>query len=58
VWRQEGVTGSVFEAWYQAAVTGNHQAIQPSIRGRAWVTADAQLYFDASDPLRNGLRAG
>jgi 4-hydroxyproline epimerase len=57
VWRQEGVTGSVFESWYQDGEAGSQQAVQPSIRGRAWVTADTQLFFDASDPLRNGMRS-
>ncbi len=58
VWRQEGVTGSVFESWYEDAAAGGRRAIQPSIRGRAWVTADAQLYFEQNDPLRNGMRPG
>ena len=58
VWRQEGVTGSVFESWYQDAAAAGQRSIQPSIRGRAWVTADTQLHFDPSDPLRNGMRSG
>ena len=57
VWRQEGVTGSVFESWYQDGEAASRRAVQPSIRGRAWVTADTQLYFDASDPLRHGMRS-
>ncbi len=56
VWRQEGVTGSVFESWYEPASDGNERAVVPSIRGRAWITAEARLHFDAGDPLRDGLR--
>jgi 4-hydroxyproline epimerase len=55
-WRQESVTGSVFEAWYEPIAGDPRGAVAPSIRGRAWVTADLQLCFDPGDPLRDGIR--
>jgi 4-hydroxyproline epimerase len=53
VWRQEGVTGSVFEGSYAAGVDGR---ILPSITGRAHVTAETTLLLDDDDPLCWGLR--
>jgi 4-hydroxyproline epimerase len=53
VWRQESVTGSVFEASYQPGADGR---IRPSITGRAHVTAEATLLLDDDDPLCWGLR--
>lgn len=51
LWRQASVIGSVFEARYEV-VDG---AIIPSIKGRAHVTAEAQLLLDPSDPLAWGI---
>jgi 4-hydroxyproline epimerase len=53
VWRQESVTGSVFEGSYAAGADGR---IRPSITGRAYVTAEATLLLDDDDPLCWGLR--
>ncbi len=52
VWRQESVIGSVFEASYRR----NGDKILPSIRGRAWVNAQATLIFDETDPFVWGIR--
>ena len=52
VWRQESVIGSVFEASYRR----EGDAIRPSIRGRAWVNAQATLIFDETDPFVWGIR--
>lgn len=55
VWRQESIIGSVFEATYHSL----GERVLPSITGRAYVTADSTLYFQASDPFRAGIpRAG
>ncbi|KQY89233.1 MULTISPECIES: 4-hydroxyproline epimerase [Roseateles] len=51
VWRQASVIGSVFEGWYEAA--GEH--IVPTIRGQAFVTAEATLLIDPADPFGWGL---
>lgn len=53
VWRQEGITGSVFEGRI-ASVTP--EGVIPLVRGRAWVTAESWLLFPVDDPLSMGLR--
>jgi 4-hydroxyproline epimerase len=51
VWRQASVIGSVFEGWYEAA----GEQIVPTIRGQAFVTAEATLHIDPADPFGWGL---
>jgi 4-hydroxyproline epimerase len=51
-WRQESVIGSVFEASYRP----DGDRIRPSIRGMAWVNAQATLIFNESDPFVWGIR--
>jgi 4-hydroxyproline epimerase len=53
VWRQESVTGGVFDAWYVEAERG----VLPYIRGRAHLTGETVLRFDSADPFRAGLPA-
>ncbi len=53
IWRQESVIGSVFEGSYQP---GGNGKVLPSITGRAYVTADSELLFDAEDPFAEGIR--
>lgn len=50
-WRQEGITGSVFTGW----LTNEGGRLVPHIQGRAWITGQATLYFDPSDPFRTGI---
>jgi 4-hydroxyproline epimerase len=50
-WRQESIIGSVFDASYRY----DGERIMPSIRGKAWVNATAQLLFDESDPFVWGI---
>ncbi|MES2299177.1 MAG: proline racemase family protein [Pseudomonadota bacterium] len=50
-WRQQSIIGSVFDASYRMA----EGRVMPSIRGRAWVTAQAQLIIDPSDPFAWGI---
>ncbi|NMM35967.1 MAG: 4-hydroxyproline epimerase [Glaciimonas sp.] len=52
IWRQESIIGSVFEASYRI----KDGQIQPSIRGRAYVNAEATLLLDERDPLVWGIR--
>ena len=52
VWRQESITGSVFEAWYRR----EGDWIVPSIKGSAFVTAEATLLLDPGDPFCMGIR--
>ena len=50
-WRQESITGSVFEA--TASTTGNE--ILPTIRGTGYVTSELTLVIDPSDPFGHGI---
>ncbi|MFG6459954.1 4-hydroxyproline epimerase [Roseateles sp. DXS20W] len=54
VWRQASVIGSIFEAWYDAPLDGS-AGVVPTIRGRAFVTAEATLIIDPADPFGWGL---
>lgn len=53
VWRQESIIGSVFEAAYRHAQDGK---ILPSLRGSAFINAEAQLLLDERDPFAWGIR--
>lgn len=52
-WRQESIIGSVFEGSVQIV---NDQVI-PSIKGSAFITAEATLILDSSDPWCYGIRS-
>jgi proline racemase len=52
-WRQESITGSLFTGWYEE----RDDVLVPFIRGRAFVTSRATLYFDPDDPFRTGFSA-
>jgi 4-hydroxyproline epimerase len=52
-WRQESLTGSLFEGWLEERAG----ALVPRIRGRAYVTGRATLLFDPEDPFREGFTA-
>ncbi|ARU40027.1 hypothetical protein CCB80_02295 [Armatimonadetes bacterium Uphvl-Ar1] len=51
VWRQESVTGSVFEGWVEIV---DGQCV-PHVRGRAYVTMESELILDPDDPLKFGF---
>jgi len=53
VWRQESIVGSLFEG----TVTVSNNAIHPSIKGSAFITAEADLILDDRDPFCMGIRA-
>jgi len=52
-WRQESIVGSVFEG----GVKVRDGKIYPSIKGSAFVNAEAELVLDPRDPLCMGIRA-
>ncbi|MDP3842996.1 MAG: 4-hydroxyproline epimerase [Oxalobacteraceae bacterium] len=52
IWHQESIIGSVFDASYRL----ENGQILPSIRGRAYVNAEATLLLDDSDPFVWGIR--
>jgi 4-hydroxyproline epimerase len=51
-WRQESIVGSVFEGSYRRT----HQGIIPSIKGSAFVNAEARLILNPADPFQMGIR--
>lgn len=53
VWKQESIVGSVFEG----SVALRDGKIFPSIKGSAFVNADAELLLDPKDPFCMGIRA-
>ena len=53
-WVQESVIGSRFLASYRL----EDGEVIPEIRGRAWITAELELRFDADDPFRHGISPG
>lgn len=50
-WRQESVTGSLFTGWLEEE---DGQLI-PHVRGTAFITGEATLRFDPTDPFRAGF---
>jgi 4-hydroxyproline epimerase len=53
VWRQESIVGSIFEG--TVSVAGGK--VYPSIKGSAYVNAEATLILDEADPFCYGIRA-
>jgi 4-hydroxyproline epimerase len=53
IWRQESVVGSIFEG----SVVVSDNVIHPSIKGSAFITAEADLILDENDPFCSGIRA-
>jgi 4-hydroxyproline epimerase len=53
IWRQESIVGSIFEG----SIKVRDGQIYPSIKGSAFVNAEADLVLDARDPLCMGIRA-
>jgi 4-hydroxyproline epimerase len=51
VWRQESIVGSVFEGTYEIVA----DALYPSITGTAYVTAEARLILEETDPFKLGI---
>lgn len=52
VWRQESLIGSIFEG----TVRLSENAIHPSIKGSAFITAETDLILDDKDPFCMGIR--
>lgn len=51
-WRQESILGSVFEGSYRI----EHGRVIPQITGQAYITAEATLLIDETDPLAWGIQ--
>lgn len=52
VWKQESIVGTVFEG----SVTEREGKVYPSIKGFAFVNAEAELILDPQDPFCMGIR--
>ncbi|WP_371170487.1 proline racemase family protein [Aliiroseovarius sp. 2305UL8-7] len=52
LWTQESVIGSTYKARYEEGANGG---VIVTIEGQAFVTSDAQLYFDNADQFRDGI---
>lgn len=52
VWKQESIVGSIFEA----SVRVRDGKVYPSIKGSAFINAEAELILDSHDPLCMGIR--
>ena len=53
IWKQESIVGSIFEG----SVTVKNGQIHPSIRGSAFVNAEAELILDPRDPFCVGIQS-
>jgi 4-hydroxyproline epimerase len=51
-WRQESIIGSLFTGRVRPAGRG----VVPTLRGRAWITGEAELVQLRDDPYREGIR--
>jgi 4-hydroxyproline epimerase len=52
IWIQEGILGTFFEGRITGAPNGR---VESEITGRAWITAESRLLFQASDPFASGI---
>jgi 4-hydroxyproline epimerase len=59
VWTQASVIGSTFQASYERAdaSAAEDARIIPTLRGSAYVCAEATLLIDDADPFAWGIRA-
>jgi len=53
VWKQESIVGSVFEG----SISVRDGKVYPSIKGSAFVNAEAELVLDPRDPFCAGIRS-
>ena len=56
IWRQESIIGSVFEGSYRCNPNVQDGSILPSIKGAAFINAEASLLLDERDPFVWGIR--
>lgn len=52
-WRQESIVGTVFEG----SIRRKGEQLIPTIKGSAYITAEATLVFNPRDPFRAGIRS-
>jgi proline racemase len=55
----QGVLGTTFRGMlHERTVVGGHEAVVPSIQGRAWITGYMQHVLQPDDPFPTGLTVG
>jgi proline racemase len=55
----EGVLGTTFRGMlHERTTVGDHEAVVPSIQGRAWITGHVQHVLRPDDPFPTGLTVG
>lgn len=57
IWGQESIVGSLFRGSVEPAVQNGRSGVLPTIRGKAFITAEASLIFEDSDPFPQGIVA-
>ena len=53
IWKQESIVGTIFEG----SISVREGKVYPSIKGSAFVNAEAELVLDPQDPFCMGIRA-
>lgn len=56
IWRQASVIGSTFEGSYEYMEPRADERVVPTIRGQAYVSAEATLILHGNDPFAWGIR--
>lgn len=56
IWRQESLIGSLFTGSVRHAEQDGIAGVMPTVRGRAWITAESTLLLDPTDPFEHGIR--
>lgn len=56
VWRQESILGTIFEGSVRLTERDGIAGVAPTVRGRAWITAESTLLLDPGDPFAHGIR--
>lgn len=57
VWVQEGILGSRLYGTLRSSKRDGRAGVLPTIRGRAWITADSRPLLQPDDPFRFGIHA-
>jgi 4-hydroxyproline epimerase len=55
VWRQESIVGSLFHGSVALAEQDGRLGVLPTVRGRAFITAETKCILEDDDPFRNGI---
>jgi 4-hydroxyproline epimerase len=55
VWTQEGILGTSFQGTLTPTPNTSNGHVSPVITGRAWITAESNLFFQNDDPFVGGI---